>query len=802
MRSPAPSRPESPPEPCPAPRPARRPVAAMARWALFSAGLLLGGWALSALAPRGAEARRGGADPASTEELALLGPAFLTAAMPYEGALATALRSRDHATAAPLLQAFDHRKLRGEQVRSHAFVTAWTLIRAGKVAEAVRYAEEIEGAEGVPPDYRLLVLAELRLEQGRPDEAVAVLSGLSGKTQASVRGELLRANAHMKLGSTKEALAHWQALADRPDPAEGSDVALLNLALRSGMGSPESYALLRRLWSTYPRSKEGREADKLLSAHYPGKGPTDLELARRAEQIMNAGDFGGAIALLQPAMARFTSATEAACIAWYTVGRSQFKKNNVSAAAAMLVPAGQRCASVDKDRGAKSLYLAGMSYERKKEWSAAGQAFGLIPSLYAGHNMADDGYARGGIAWQQAGEPKRAIDMWSRQVQEYPKGDLTAEAYWRLAWNAYLAEDPTAAIRWADQLVENVDPVGDPVHYFAGRYWRARWRLYPSYANPTRLQADRQEKARGIDLLAELCAEDPTQFYALLASGRLAELAPERLDAIERPAPVGAPNNWTVRAAFIDHPAVAAGVQLMRLGLVSDALSELESQPRGELLPSEFAMINEIRGMKDPVVAHDLLHKYLLERPASGLGPDRDRILRQAYPNTWWPEVQVATRAYTKRMDPRVFHALVREESSFNPDAVSWAGARGLSQLMPATAKHVAAKIGVSLANGGITDPEKNLAIGGHYLDYLHGYFAGNPYMAVPAYNAGEGNVGSWAKTWGARPTDEFVEAIPIRETRHYVKRVLGTYQLYRVVWGEGEVFPDLSAYNHTAWKR
>jgi soluble lytic murein transglycosylase len=74
--------------------------------------------------------------------------------------------------------------------------------------------------------------------------------------------------------------------------------------------------------------------------------------------------------------------------------------------------------------------------------------------------------------------------------------------------------------------------------------------------------------------------------------------------------------------------------------------------------------------------------------------------------------------------------------------------------------------------------------------------------MAVPAYNAGEGNVGIWAKTWGSRPTDEFVEAIPIRETRHYVKRVLGTYQLYRVVWGEGDVFPELSAYNHTAWKR
>ena len=101
-----------------------------------------------------------------------------------------------------------------------------------------------------------------------------------------------------------------------------------------------------------------------------------------------------------------------------------------------------------------------------------------------------------------------------------------------------------------------------------------------------------------------------------------------------------------------------------------------------------------------------------------------------------------------------------------------------------------------------ITNPEKNLSIGSWYLNYLHDYFDGNSFLAVPAYNAGEGNVGKWAKEWGHRPTDEYVEAIPIRETRHYVKRVLGTYQLYRVVWGDGPVYPDWSDKVHVAWKK
>ncbi|MBL8617287.1 MAG: transglycosylase SLT domain-containing protein [Deltaproteobacteria bacterium] len=776
------------------------------------AGILMAG-VICAQAWAGWRTGRGGVDGgAAPAELgaeappapasAVLGPGFMEPTMPYSGALAAALARRDHDEAAKLLVAFDKQRLRGAQIRNHAFVTAWTLIRAGRTQEAVGLTDLVEQAEDAPPDHRALVVAELKLAAGDANGAVAALNQLSGGTRAAVRAELLRANAQIKLGGTKAASDIWEALVTRPDPSEGSDQALLALAQRKGMGSKEAYALLRRLWSRYPRTGPGKEADRLLTANYPGRGPTDLELALRGEAIMDAGDFGAAITLLQPLVARIDQADEAACIAWYTVGRSQFKKNNVSAAAAMLVPAGQRCASIDKDRGARALYVAGMAHERKKEWTLAGQAFGLIPALYAGHNMADDGYARGGIAWQQAGEPARAIDMWERQVKEYPQGDLTAEAWWRLAWNAYLAGDARTAIRHADALVENIDPVGDPVHYYAGRYWRGRWRLYPDYAEPTRLSTSSADRTEGIALLLALCAEAPTQFYSLLASSRLSELAPERTAQVERPAPVGSPGTWTVRETFVQHPSISAGVALMRLGLVGDALHELEGFPKAELSPSEFALINEVRALKEPLVAHDALHKYLLERPASTLGPDRDRILRQAYPNTWWPEVQVAAGGYTKRMDPRVFHALVREESSFNPNATSWAGAKGLSQLMPATARHVAGKMGISLGSNGILDPKKNLAIGAYYLDYLHGYFNGNPFLAVPAYNAGEGNVGHWAKTWGARPTDEFVEAIPIRETRHYVKRVLGTYQLYRVMWSDGAVFPDWSPYNHKAWKK
>jgi soluble lytic murein transglycosylase len=165
----------------------------------------------------------------------------------------------------------------------------------------------------------------------------------------------------------------------------------------------------------------------------------------------------------------------------------------------------------------------------------------------------------------------------------------------------------------------------------------------------------------------------------------------------------------------------------------------------------------------------------------------------------YWDLVQKVTKNYS--FDPRIFHALVREESSFNRHIKSWAGARGLSQLMPATARQVAGWLKISVNNAKLADPETNLMIGSRYLSYLFGLFDDNPYLSVASYNAGQGNVLKWITRFGNIPTDEFIERIPFRETRHYVKRVLWTYQMYRVIYSPDTTFPDFSHANHQVRK-
>lgn len=711
--------------------------------------------------------------------------------LPMSEALAQALAQRHHSDAVTALQAMGTKELAGTALADRAFLLAWSLVRADHGAEAAPLIEALQASPTAPEPYRQLLLGEVLLASGKPAEAADALARVDTQAVIWPRARLAQADALFQAGRTADSLSAYQALADRPDPALGSEVALWALAQRKGLSSPQSRPLLVRLVRSYPRTEPGRAALTAL-----GDGRSDADRAYEGDALQEAGAYQAATELLDPVVARLVGAKASpeACVAWFADGRARFKRNDLTGAIAVLQPAGEACHGIDEDRGAKALYIAGKALERRKDWEGAARVYERIPALYPAHSMADDGYALSGIAWQQVGDDAKAVARWTSQVEEQPGGDLAAEGFWRLAWTAYRAGDPRTAIAWAERSLATVPLTSDPVHVLAARYWAARWRIYPDAADPRRANPDAAAVGAGLDQLQALCQEYPTSFYALLAAGHLYELAPERA-AVARPAPPPDPGGWMVRPQWQDAPATRWGLALARLGLVQESLAELRTTDSDTLSPSEYAVQAEILSATDPYGAHDLLHLYLLQHPAETLGADRDRLVHEALPDLYWDEVQQAAHDYG--YDPRVFHALVREESSFNKDAKSWAGARGLSQLMPATARSVGARMGLKVSTTQLSDPLTNLRIGTRYYDSLVQRFRGNLYLSTAGYNAGEGNVERWLLASPGLPTDEFVEAIPLRETRHYVKRVLGTWQLYRVTYDNGPVLPDLSAFNH-----
>jgi soluble lytic murein transglycosylase len=141
-------------------------------------------------------------------------------------------------------------------------------------------------------------------------------------------------------------------------------------------------------------------------------------------------------------------------------------------------------------------------------------------------------------------------------------------------------------------------------------------------------------------------------------------------------------------------------------------------------------------------------------------------------------------------IEPAVVHAIARQESAFNAGAVSRAGARGLLQMLPATAKNTAKKVGVPYSKAKLTsDPEFNATLGAAHLGELAANYNGSYILTFVAYNAGPGRVKEWVERYGD-PRDpkidpvDWVERIPFTETRNYVMRVMENVQVYRARFG------------------
>ncbi|HEX5618547.1 MAG TPA: lytic transglycosylase domain-containing protein [Solirubrobacteraceae bacterium] len=141
----------------------------------------------------------------------------------------------------------------------------------------------------------------------------------------------------------------------------------------------------------------------------------------------------------------------------------------------------------------------------------------------------------------------------------------------------------------------------------------------------------------------------------------------------------------------------------------------------------------------------------------------------------------IRQQANDKNLDPSLIAGVIYVESRFR-DQTSHAGAKGLMQLMPATADYIAHKSGgTRFVQGDLADPQINIAYGSWYLRYLLEHYNGNTALALAAYNAGEGKVDGWWQAAADRGEDFVVaEHIPFPETRAYVTKVLDARRKYR----------------------
>ncbi len=149
-----------------------------------------------------------------------------------------------------------------------------------------------------------------------------------------------------------------------------------------------------------------------------------------------------------------------------------------------------------------------------------------------------------------------------------------------------------------------------------------------------------------------------------------------------------------------------------------------------------------------------------------------------------WPRI---TLPEALSIEPALALAITRQESQFDPRARSPAGARGMMQLMPATARDLAKKLGLRWSDAALDDPAMNIALGSYYLGRLIRGFDGSYILGIASYNAGASPVRAWRHRMGPPPASleaaiDWIESIPYAETRTYVMRVLENLTLYRAL--------------------
>lgn len=717
-------------------------------------------------------------------------------ALPLPSATRDLLRQRKWSEAAAKLATVSLDDLTPPERADLAFLRAWCLVRAGRPAEAAPLLPLFVSGSSAPAPYLAVTRAEVMRAAGDLLGALNAVETVPDDALIHPRASVVASELLRELSRTEEAAAKLEALVARVDPAEGVPFALMARARHLGIGSPAAYPLLRRLWSEYPAAPEAAEATKALE-RYPDRPATVHEKVVRAERALDAGMVDTALAITG-ALA-LDAATEDGCRAVFVKGKAWYKRNSLADAAAAFGDAGAKCPQSAGDYGAKILYLKGQTEYRRGRFAESAAAYQMIADRFPSSSMADDGLSRGGIARQEAGDLPGAMVMWQRALDQHAGGDMAPEATWRLAFAHYLQGQPSEARAVAVRLGE-MDPGLDWYHVVAGRYWAARWLVYPDVNDPRRATTDGPALQRAVREWQGLIEAFPQNYYAIIAMARLTELAPEaaKASAVRPDADKGF-GAWQVPERLFDSAPVQAGVSLARLGLVNEALLEWGQVDLATAPAEVIAWFAELRiGAGDWLGAHKYGQQWLRTHPVGTLGPREAQVVSVLFPSRYWQEVQDATKGYA--YDPRMFHGLVREESSFDKDIVSFAGARGLSQVMPATAREVAGWLGRSVSDAQMFEVSTNLQLGGRYLKSVYGTFKNNPFLSMASYNGGPGRIKGWITAWGNPPLDEYVERIPVKETRDYVKKVSTTWQVMRYAFDRDlPPLPDTSAFNHYA---
>ena len=369
-------------------------------------------------------------------------------------------------------------------------------------------------------------------------------------------------------------------------------------------------------------------------------------------------------------------------------------------------------------------------------------------------------------------------------ADRFSNGARVTRAHWRVAWYHYRQRDSRRALAL---FTEHLQRFPRSPHRPAALYWTAR------------IREDSGDSAQARPIYQAITELFSNHYYAHRSRERLAGNRPIKADRAALDPTLSAilarfKHRTTTRfasdAAQVPDLPARLSARVRTLGLIrmfeAAAGEFLRTSPNTRGTRLQAAKLLHRGGHHRASTSHlQQLFPGFVYRPFATLPGE---IWRMLLPIQYAP--LFAREARRHGLDPYLLVALVRQESAFDPRAVSAAQARGLMQLIPPTARRVARQLQLDrFSIDQLFLPRLNIRLGSHYLADRLAQFEGDVDRAVASYNAGPDPVRLWLSEGDYREAAEFVENIPFTETRNYVKILHRNYHLYKRLYGEE--FPE-----------
>ncbi|HET7290143.1 MAG TPA: transglycosylase SLT domain-containing protein, partial [Thermodesulfobacteriota bacterium] len=495
----------------------------------------------------------------------------------------------------------------------------------------------------------------------------------------------------------------------------------------------EAVNTYKQAWVEFPETKSSFSAQKAARDISALQGvpfvPTESDYLQRADKLFELSRWSSAAQNYEQVSSQSAEVRTRMGIAMVNAGRLNEAESVLSGISSP-----------------ESLFWRGKLKSKQGLDSEASALYTQIHTLFPSSELAPEGLYNSGRLYQINDDYQNAIKTYDLLIRTYPKNSFAEDGAWNLGWIYYKRGMYPEALATFSAFTGS----SSAFNAANSRYWKAR---------------TLEKQGRKDEAMAEymLLAGMTTPTYHSYLAQRKTGFTPSY-------------PNFSAESMALNPSAAAKKEKaeiLIRLGLPEDARLEIEKMEALAVTQEEHVAVSLLYSKVEDY--------YNSIKVAQDIGLPQANSL--SYPRGYKDIVSSYAKKYG--VDELLVYSVIREESRFQKDVVSPADAVGLMQLIPPTARVVASQIGL----GGFTPemltiPRINIEMGIFYLREVLDKFDGDVELALASYNAGPNRAADWKVDFYGLDKDEFVEEIPFRETRNYIRRILRSYGAYKAIYG------------------